>query len=106
MENNEVRKLPKFTIAIILFIVFITSITFYELKSLKEQKMAEILFSIGHTNIKDVMVINKLEVEDKDTRVKSYIWKIKFFDSDLNQTCVGFVHKEKDKTYKKDFDCK
>ena len=106
MINNEVRKLPKTTIVSILFIVIVTAIGFYEMKSLKEQKMAEILTAIGHTNTKDIMVINKLEVEDKDTRAKSYIWKIKFFDIDLNQTCVGFVHKEKDKTYKKDFDCK
>lgn len=106
MQNSEVRKLPKTTIIIILFIVVITSIGFYEMKSLKDQKIAEILATIGHINTKDVMVVNKLEVEDKDTNAKSYIWKVKFFDLDLNQTCVGFVHKEKDNTYKKDFDCK
>ena len=106
MQNSEIRKLPKTTIIIILFIVVITSIGFYEMKSLKDQKIAEILTTIGHTNITELKIINKLNVEDVQTKLKSNVFKVKFFDKDLNQTCIGFLHKEKDDLYSKDFDCK
>jgi hypothetical protein len=61
---------------------------------------------LGHTNIKELKIINKLSVEDIQTKLKSNVFKVKFFDNDLNQTCIGFIHKEKDDLYSKDFDCK
>ena len=102
----EIRKLPKKTVIIIGIIIFIAFAIFLGLKDLKEQKLTEVLSSIGHTNIKDLTVINKLEVEDTQTRYKSNVFKVMFYDNDLNKTCIGFIHKEKNNTYTKDFDCK
>ncbi|MCG3682357.1 hypothetical protein N5T96_06180 [Aliarcobacter butzleri] len=104
--SYEVRKLPKKTVIIISLIVSIAIIIFLVQKTLKEQRFAEILGTLGHTNITELKIINKLNVEDVQTKLKSNVFKVKFFDKDLNQTCIGFLHKEKDDLYSKDFDCK
>ena len=104
--ETEVRKLPKKTIISILIIGILGIGIFFLLKGLKEQKLTEMLATIGHNNIKSVEVINKLSVEDTETRYKSSVFKIKFYDNDLKQTCIGFIHINRDKSYTKDFDCK
>lgn len=104
--SYEVRKLPKKTVIIISLIVSIAIVIFLVQKTLKEQRFAEILGTLGHTNITELKIINKLNVEDVQTKLKSNVFKVKFFDNDLNQTCIGFLHKEKDDLYSKDFDCK
>ncbi|XPS39779.1 hypothetical protein ACN2C3_09130 [Aliarcobacter butzleri] len=104
--SYEVRKLPKKTVIIISLIVSIAIVIFLVQKTLKEQRFAEILGTLGHTNITELKIINKLNVEDVQTKLKSNVFKVKFFDKDLNQTCIGFLHKEKDDLYSKDFDCK
>ncbi|WP_305863474.1 hypothetical protein [Aliarcobacter butzleri] len=104
--SYEVRKLPKKTVIIISLIVFIAIVIFLVQKTLKEQRFSEILGTLGHTNITELKIINKLNVEDVQTKLKSNVFKVKFFDKDLNQTCIGFLHKEKDDLYSKDFDCK
>ncbi|MCG3705479.1 hypothetical protein L5F43_03170 [Aliarcobacter butzleri] len=104
--SYEVRKLPKKTVIIISLIVSIAIIIFLVQKTLKEQRFAEILGTLGHTNITELKIINKLNVEDVQTKLKSNVFKVKFFDKDLNQTCIGFLHKEKNDLYSKDFDCK
>lgn len=104
--QTEVRKLPKDTIIIISTIITIALVIFFVLKDLKEQKLAEILATIGHSNIKNLEVINKLSVEDTQTRYNSSVYKVIFYDNNLNKTCIGFIHKEKQEHYTKDFDCK
>ncbi|MCG3663506.1 hypothetical protein L5F37_08840 [Aliarcobacter butzleri] len=104
--SYEVRKLPKKTVIIISLIISIAIVIFLVQKTLKEQRFAEILGTLGHTNITELKIINKLNVEDVQTKLKSNVFKVKFFDKDLNQTCIGFLHKEKDDLYSKDFDCK
>ncbi|MFY4741931.1 hypothetical protein ACOTVT_00345 [Aliarcobacter butzleri] len=104
--SYEVRKLPKKTVIIISLIVSIAIVIFLVQKTLKEQRFAEILGTLGHTNITELKIINKLNVEDVQTKLKSNVFKVKFFDKNLNQTCIGFLHKEKDDLYSKDFDCK
>ena len=90
---------------------FTNSFTFlsfnpYLLKELKELKLEEVLATIGHSNIKNLEVINKLSVEDTETRYKSSVFKVTFYDNDLKQTCIGFVHQNRDGSHTKDFDCK
>lgn len=104
--STEVRRLPKKTIIIIGVMCAIALVIFLFLKDLKEQKMAEIIATLGHKNIKDMEVINKLSVEDKETRYKSKVYKVRFFDNNINKTCVGFIHIGRNNTYSKDFDCK
>jgi len=104
--TNDVRRLPKKTIILISIIILIALAIFFVLRDLKQQKLTEILATIGHTSIKSLEVINKLDVEDSETRYKSTVFKVKFYDNNLNQTCIGFIHRNKNGNYTKDFDCK
>ncbi|MFA9373849.1 MAG: hypothetical protein ACERKK_06770 [Poseidonibacter sp.] len=104
--SNEIRRLPKKTVIIIGILIASGLAIFMVLKTLKEEKMTEVLATLGHTNIKEVKVINRLSVEDKKTRYKSSVYKIMFYDNTLRQTCSGFVHRGKDNKYTKDLDCK
>ena len=101
--QNEVRKLPKKTVLIISILIAMGFVVFF---LLKELKLEEVLATIGHSNIKNLEVINKLSVEDTETRYKSSVFKVTFYDNDLKQTCIGFVHQNRDGSHTKDFDCK
>jgi len=104
--SYEVRKLPKKTIIILLFITSLMFGAFFILQTLKTQKMSEILVNLGHQNIQNLKVVNKLSVEDIQTKIKSSVYKVVFYDNDMQKTCMGFVHHEKDNSYTKDFTCK
>lgn len=104
--ENQIRRLPKKTIISITIIIVLGIAIFFLLKDLKEQKLTEILANIGNTNIKNLEVINKLNVEDKETRYTSTVYKVVFYDNDLKQTCIGFIHRNRNGNYTKDFDCK
>ena len=65
--------------------------------------MTEIIATLGHKNTKDMEVISKLSVEDKVTRYKSKVFKVRFFDNNTNKTCVGFIHIGRNNKYSKDF---
>lgn len=104
--SQEVRKLPKKTIIIIVIMTIIAFGAFLVLKNLKEQKLTEVVATLGHKNVQDMKVINKLSVEDKETRYKSKVFKVRFFDKDLNKTCIGFIHIGRNNHYTKDLDCK
>ena len=104
--QTEVRKLPKKTVFTIALIIIIAIAIFFVLKFTKEQKLTEMLATIGHNNIKSLEVINKLSVEDNETRYKSSVYKVVFYDNNLKQTCIGFIHRNRDGSYTKDFDCK
>lgn len=102
----EIRKLPKKTIFLIIVMIIISIGVFVLLKTLKEQKITEILNTLGQKNITHLEVINKLNVEDRKTKYKSKVFKVKFFDKDLNKTCIGFIHIGRNNKYSKDLDCK
>ncbi len=104
--NQDVRKLPKKTIIIITLMSLIAIAGYIFLQNMKELRMTEIIATLGHKNINDMEVINKLSVEDKETRYKSKVFKVRFFDKDLDKTCIGFIHIGKNRSYSKDIDCK
>ena len=104
--SYETRKLPKKTIVIISIIIALGVFIFIWLEVLKNQKFNEVLADLGHKDIKNLKVVNRINVEDTITKEKSYVYKLTFFDNTLNKICIGFVSKQKDRTYTKDFDCK
>ena len=105
MNTHQVRRLPKKTVVVISIIIALAFIIFYIIQDLKEKKITEVLATIGHTNITQLKVINKLNVEDKDTRFQSSVYKVIFYDNDLKQSCIGFIHQERDEQYTKDLNC-
>ncbi len=107
MSNKvEVRKMPKKTIILLSIIALISLVGFIFITTTKNLKMEEVLATLGHKNISDIKVINKLNVEDKETRVKSTVYKTAFKDLDLDKDCVGFIHRSNKGKYSKDIDCK
>ncbi len=105
-NNIEVRKLPKKTVIIIIIMCVICFSGFLFIMFTKNLKMEEVLHSLGHKNITEVKVINKLSVEDKETKIKSTVYKVMFLDKDLNKECIGFVHRSNHGKYSEDIDCK
>lgn len=104
--NQEIRKLPKKTIIIISIIIIIALAIFLFLKNMKEQKLIEVVSTLGHKNVKEMQVINKMSVEDAETRYKSIVYKVRFFDLDLNKTCIGFIQFDRNNKFNEDLDCK
>lgn len=105
-EKIEVRKMPKKTITIIVLMSVVMVIGFLFIMTSKNMKMEEVLSNLGHQNISHIKVVNRMSVEDKDTRVKSTVYKVTFTDMALNKECVGFVHRSNHGKYSKDIDCK
>ena len=97
MNTHQVRRLPKKTVIIISILIALGFIIFYIIKDL--------LATIGHPNISQLKVINKLNVEDKETRYQSSVFKVIFYDDDLKQSCIGFIHQERDNKYTQDLNC-
>ena len=104
--SYEKRKLPKITIFIITILVALGVFIFIWMETLKNEKFNEILSDLGYKDIKNLKVVNRMNVEDNITKEKSYVYKLTFFDNSLNKNCIGFLSKQKDRTYIKDFDCK
>lgn len=106
MNTHQMRKLPKRTLIVISVIIVIAFAIFYVIHSLKEKKITEVLATIGYKNITNLKVINRLEVEDEETKYKSTVYKILFYDKDTSESCIGFIHKERNQEYTKDLNCK
>lgn len=105
-HSVEVRRLPKKTIVIIAIMSIITIIGFAFVMITKNLKMEEVLNTLGHKKISNIKVVNKMSVEDTNTKVKSTVYKLTFFDEILNKECIGFVHRSNNGKYTKDIDCK
>lgn len=102
----EKRKLPKRTIFLISVLIILATFIFLSMDTLRNEKFNEILVDLGHKDIKNLKVVNRMNAENTVTKEKSYVYKLTFFDNSLNKQCTGFITKEKDKKYTKDFDCK
>jgi len=105
-ETIEVRKLPKKSIIIIVIMALACALGFLFITITKSVKIGEVLSTLGYKNIENVHVVNKMSVEDKETRVKSTVYKVVFHDKDLNKQCIGFVIRSNRGKYSKDIDCK
>lgn len=105
-DNIEIRRLPKKTIIIIVIMATICFLGFLFISFTKSMKMEEVLATLGHKNISDTKVVNKMSVEDKETKIKSTVYKVVFYDNDLKKECVGFIHRGNRGKYSKDIDCK
>lgn len=105
-HNVEVRRLPKKTVVIITLMSIVTIVGFSFVMITKNLKMEEVLSTLGHKNISDIKVVNRISAEDRETKVKSTVYKVTFFDKTLQKECIGFVHRSNDGKYSKDIDCK
>ncbi|AXX93390.1 hypothetical protein CPU12_08525 [Malaciobacter molluscorum LMG 25693] len=104
--ENEIRIIPKKTKILIAVLVILISVIFAILTYLKDLRMEEILNSLGYKNITNIQVINKMSVENKETRKNGTLYKVLFDNKDTKEECIGFVHKDSEGQYYDDFDCK
>jgi len=105
-EELQVRKLPRKTIIIITIMALICILGFLFINFTKNEKMKDILSTLGHEYITNIKVINKMGVEDKETKIKSTVYKVIFYDNYMKKECIGFIHKSNRGKYSKDLDCK
>ena len=106
MSAQEVRKLPKKSILIIFIMALICIIGFIFIQQTKNMKMTEVLSTLGHKNIANIKVINKMNVENKETKIKSTVYKVVFDDLSSQKKCMGFILRSNRGEYSKDLDCK
>ena len=89
--SYETRKLPKKTIVIISIIIALGVFIFIWLEVLKNQKFNEVLSDLGHKDIKNLKVVNRINVEDNMTLIDklengtrlNYEDGVKLFDLDV-----------------------
>lgn len=106
MNDKNMRKLPKKTIIIISVLIILGACFFFVVSTTKKLKLTEVLQEVGHKNIRDIEVINKIKVEDKDSRRPGKAFKLRFTDIDLNKECIGFIIQDSYGKYSKNIDCK
>lgn len=104
--SYQTRKLPKKTLITIFGLIVLGIIFLFTLQTLKIDKYYEVLATLNHKNISNLKVVSKQTVEDVDTKLKSAMYKVVFYDNDLNKKCIGFIYRDRLGEYMKDIDCK
>lgn len=105
-QHIEVRKIPRKHIIAIVLIIFV-GIAFYGISTkLKEEKLREILATLGHPNIAHITVFKTHKVEDMEVQKKGTLYSLEFTDLTLQKECRGFVLYNYKKEYSKDLECK
>lgn len=105
MSSIQTRKLPKKTIIIIAFLICLAFIIMFAEAFFKEKKIEVYLNSLSYKNVKDITIFHKSEVQDKETKKKSQLYKIKFTDINKNQICKGLLLINIKNKVKVDLDC-
>ena len=104
---NEVikRKIPKKYIFVMFVLIIAGFFVYYIIDITRQAKVTQILYDLGYTSIKNVHVINRTYVENKDTRKRGISFKLIFFDNKSQKNCIGFVYKNSSKKYEQNIDC-
>lgn len=105
-QTIEVRRIPRKHIIAIMLTIFV-GIAFYGISTkLKEEKLREILSTLGHTNIDNIIIFKTHKVEDMEVKKKGTLYSLEFTDLTLQKECRGFVLYNYKKEYSKDLECK
>ncbi len=105
-QNIEVRKIPKKHIVAIILTILV-GVAFYAISTkLKEEKLREVLVTLGHPNIDHITIFKTHKVEDMEVKKKGTLYSLQFTDLDQQKECRGFVLYSYKKEYSKDLECK
>lgn len=103
----EIRKLPKKTIFIISIMILVSFSFMYLVSISKELKVQDYLHTLGYSNVTNITVYNKSEVQDGNSKEKGYLFKVKFDNLNNNQVCKGLIFTYlRNSNIKQDIDCK
>ncbi|MFA7083177.1 MAG: hypothetical protein WC141_01440 [Arcobacteraceae bacterium] len=105
-QNIPVRKIPKKHIFVIALTVIIGVAFYFISTTLKEEKLREVLATLGHPNISKITIFKTHKVEDPEVNKKGSLYSLEFTDNDLKQVCRGFILYNYKKEYSKDIECK
>jgi len=104
--ENEVRKLPKKTIVIMVILGILGLVWFISVAYGQSVKVTKILNTLGYKNVSDVRVYANHQFLREDINVKGFKYTISFTNLDTNETCKGFVLKDFKRNVEKDLICK
>ena len=105
MSEVTKRNIPKKYIFVMFILVILGCFVYYIINVTREAKVTQILYDLGYTSIKNVQVVNRTYVENKDTRRRGVSFKLLFFDNNTQKNCIGFVYKNNSKKYEQNIDC-
>jgi len=92
-EQYEVRKLPTKTKVIFIILSIIALMIYLLQENTKVLQANSILHTIGYTNISNLKVYSKKQVEDKISKLQGNEYFIKFINNDTKEACKGFIFK-------------
>ena len=104
-EQYEVRKLPIKTKIIFIILSIIAIVMYFMQENTKVIKANKILQTLGYTNISNLKVYSKNQVEDKITKVQGNKYFIKFVNNNTKEECRGFILKNFKRETAQDLTC-
>ncbi len=104
--NQETRKIPKKTIAIIATLIVLGIIAYMMNEMGKASKAAFVLHKIGYQNIKNVTVAKIIKFRNEDTNIEGYKYTVRFKNLDTKQECRGFIWADFKDNILQDLECK
>lgn len=103
--ENEVRKLPKKTIVIMIILGLLGIIWFIAVAYGQSVKATKILNKLGYTNISNVKVYANHQFVREDINVNGFKYTVSFINKDTNEECKGFILKDFKQNVEKDLIC-
>ena len=103
--ENEVRKLPKKTIIIMIILGILGLVWFIAVAYGQSVKATKILNKLGYNNVSNVKVYANHQFVRDDINVNGFKYTISFVNLDTNEQCKGFILKDFKQNVDKDLIC-
>jgi len=103
--ENEVRKLPKKTIIIMIILGLLGLLWFITVAYGQSVKATKILNKLGYKNVSDVKVYANHQFVREDINVNGFKYTVSFINLDTNEQCKGFILKDFKQNVDKDLIC-
>jgi cell division septal protein FtsQ len=103
--ENEVRKLPKKTIVIMIILGLLGLVWFIVVGYGQSVKAEKILDKLGYKNVSDVKVYANHQFVREDINVNGFKYTVSFTNLDANEKCKGFILKDFKQNVDKDLIC-
>lgn len=103
--ENEVRKLPKKTIIIMIILGLLGLLWFIAVAYGQSVKATKILNTLGYKNVSNVKVYANHQFVREDINVNGFKYTVSFTNLDTNEECKGFILKDFKQNVDKDLIC-
>lgn len=103
--ENEVRKLPKKTVIIMIILGILGFVWYFAVAYGQSIKATKILNKLGYNNVSSVTVYANHQFVREDTNVNGFKYSVSFINLDTNENCKGFIIKDFKQNVDKDLLC-